>query len=246
MICPHCATSVRFEWDYAGPLKIVDDKKGYFLIYDTCPNCSDSVVYYSLCSMISVQGYSPRMATDKEGNFAIESEVLIYPIRAKFSEIDNIPSNYIEDYEEALKVVSISPKASAALSRRLLQMILREEYKIKKRTLSEEIQTFINLDGVPSHLTDAVDAIRNIGNLAAHPEKDSDTGKIVGVEAGEAEWLIEVIEALFDFCFIQPQKLEQRRSELNEKLKALGKPLMKERNNTGNTVQALVSASPRP
>ena len=104
-----------------------------------------------------------------------------------------------------------------------------KEYKIKKRTLSDEIQAFIDLEGIPSHLTDAVDAIRNIGNLAAHPEKDSDTGKIVNVEAGEAEWLIEVIEALFDFCFIQPKRLEQRRNELNEKLKALGKPELKKK-----------------
>lgn len=210
MICPHCATSVKFEWDYTGPVKKIDNTKGYFIIYDTCPNCDDTVVYYSLCGIMNNAGYSD-MVTDAEGNYGIESEILIYPIRTKFSKVDNVPAEYIEDYEEALKVLSISPKASAALSRRLLQMILREEYKIKKRTLSDEIQAFIDLDGIPSHLTNAVDAIRMIGNLAAHPEKDSNTGKIVNVEAGEAEWLIEVLEALFDFCFIQPKKLEQRR-----------------------------------
>lgn len=43
------------------------------------------------------------------------------------------------------------------------------------------------------------------------------------VEDGEAEWLIEVILALFDFTFVQPKRLEFRREKLNEKLKALGK-----------------------
>jgi len=228
MLCPHCATSVKFDWESTGPVKKIDKTKGYFIIYDTCPNCDDAVIYYALCGLVSNGGYFD-MVTDEEGNFGIESETLIYPNRTKFSQIDNVPGIYIEDYEEALKVLSISPKASAALSRRLLQMILREEYKIKKRTLSDEIEAFINLDGIPSHLTNAVDAIRMIGNLAAHPEKNSDTGKIVNVEAGEAEWLIEVLEALFDFCFIQPKKLEQRRNELNDKLRILGKPQLKKK-----------------
>lgn len=76
-------------------------------------------------------------------------------------------------------------------------------------------------------MTDAVDAVRNIGNIAAHPTKNKNTGEIVPVEHGEAEWLIEVIEALFDFTFIQLIKLERRRKELDIKLKEVGKPEMK-------------------
>ncbi len=123
--------------------------------------------------------------------------------------------------------MSATPKSSAALTRRLLQNILREEFQISKNSLAEEIEIFINKPGIPSHLTDAVDAVRNIGNIAAHPSKDKTTGVIVPVESGEAEWLIEVIEQLFDFVFIQPKKLEKRKQELNLKLDKLGKPQMK-------------------
>ena len=84
--------------------------------------------------------------------------------------------------------------------------------------LYQEIQKFTELPGIPSHITEAVDAIRHIGNLAAHATKNQNTGEIVSVEKGEAEWLIEVIEALFDFTFIQPLKLERRKTELNLKL----------------------------
>jgi hypothetical protein len=68
-------------------------------------------------------------------------------------------------------VLNISAKASAALSRRLLQTLLKQEFKIKRQSLAQEIEDFINLKGVPSHLSGAVDAVRNIGNFAAHPIK---------------------------------------------------------------------------
>lgn len=123
--------------------------------------------------------------------------------------------------------MSLSPKASAALTRRLLQNILREQFNIKEKNLVKEIELFTSKSDIPSYIADAVDAVRQIGNIAAHPSKDLNTGEIVPVEKNEAEWLIEVIEQLFDFVFIQPKKLEKRKQELNLKLEKLGKPKMK-------------------
>lgn len=105
--------------------------------------------------------------------------------------------------------------------------MLRGEFGIQHSSLAKEIDDFIQLNGVPSYLTDAVDAIRNIGNFAAHPLKDTHSGEIVDVEPGEAEWLLEVLEALFDFAFVQPKKLEERKKKLNKKLQDIGKPQMK-------------------
>lgn len=76
-------------------------------------------------------------------------------------------------------------------------------------------------------LAESVDAIRNIGNFAAHPMKSTSTGEIVEVGPGEAEWILDVIEALFDFYFVQPAKLKAKRDALNSKLHDLGKPPMK-------------------
>ena len=105
--------------------------------------------------------------------------------------------------------------------------MLREVLGIKKRDLSQEIDEFIATAQAPSYLVDAVDAIRHIGNFAAHPIKYANTGEIVEVEDGEAEWLLEVLDALFDFAFIQPIKLAKRRETLNEKLKEANKPSLK-------------------
>jgi hypothetical protein len=68
---------------------------------------------------------------------------------------------------------------------------------------------------------------RNVGNFAAHPLKDTNTGEIVEVDPGEAEWLLDVNESLFDFVFVQPKRLQAGKIQLNEKLKSIGKPAMK-------------------
>jgi len=230
MICPHCSTAVKFEWKVEGPIKRTEEWKGYFLIYDNCPNCDETVVYYSLCEFEEKPWGGLGLINDEKGNFKIDTQILIYPNKSNFHFSQYIPKKYYTDYEESLKVLSASPKASAALSRRLLQYIIRDEYKIKKKSLNAEIEEFILLSGIPTHLTDAIDAVRNIGNFAAHPTKDKNTGEIVNVEPGEAEWLIEVIEAFFDFTFVQPMKIEQRRIELNKKLEKLGKPPLKNKN----------------
>ena len=138
-----------------------------------------------------------------------------------------VPGDHAENYREASWVFPDSPKASAALSRRALQGLLREVGNVKPSDLSNEIEQVLKIGGLPSHLADAIDAVRNIGNFAAHPVKSSNTGEIVDVEPGEAEWLLDVLEGLFDFYFVQPAILERKRVALNKKLAEAGKPPMR-------------------
>ncbi|WP_228458115.1 DUF4145 domain-containing protein [Chryseobacterium schmidteae] len=223
MICPHCSTVVKLEWDITAPLQVQETdgkKEGIEIFYGECPNCDKLVIgmQNGILRFKQASGWE----IDK-----IVSENFIYPKTNSFQNSIDIPKQYLEDYEEAIKVLSASPKASAALTRRLLQNILREEFNISEKSLAKEIEIFTNKTDIPSYITDAVDAVRQVGNIAAHPSKDLSTGEIVPVEKGEAEWLIEVIEQLFDFVFIQPKKLEKRKQELNLKLDKIGKPQMK-------------------
>ena len=138
-----------------------------------------------------------------------------------------VPSHIAEDYQEACLVLKISPKASAALSRRCLQNLLRDAAKVKPSDLSKEIQEVIDNGKMPSQLIDSIDAIRNIGNFAAHPMKSKSTGEVFDVEPKEAEWNLEVLESLFDFYYVQPTKVAKKREALNAKLSEAGKPPMK-------------------
>jgi len=218
MICPHCSTAAKFEWEVTQPLQInKETKQALEIFYGECPDCSKLVIGIQEGDLGAGNAFLDKNISEK----------IIHPATNAFQYSEDIREKYLEDYEEAIKVLSASPKASAALTRRLLQNILREEYGISEKSLIKEIEIFIKKNDIPSHITDAVDAVRQIGNIAAHPSKDLSTGEIVPVEKGEAEWLIEVIEQLFDFVFIQPKKLEKRKQELNLKLEKLGKPKMK-------------------
>jgi hypothetical protein len=138
-----------------------------------------------------------------------------------------VPHTIAEDYREACLVFPISFKASAALSRRCLQNILHDAAKIQARTLDQEIQMVINSGQLPSYIIDSIDAIRNVGNFAAHPTKSGNTGEIIDVKREEAEWNLDVLESLFDFYYVQPAKITKKRDALNAKLSEAGKPPMK-------------------
>ena len=73
----------------------------------------------------------------------------------------------------------------------------------------------------------AIDAIRTIGNFAAHPIKSTNTGDIVDIEDGETEWILDVLEQLFDFYYVQPARTQVKRNVLNTKLVAAGKEELK-------------------
>jgi hypothetical protein len=139
----------------------------------------------------------------------------------------DVPKPLQGDYNEACLVLADSPKASAALSRRCLQAILREHAKVKPGDLSKEIDEVLASKQLPTHLANDIDAVRNYGNFAAHPIKSTSSGEIVPVEPGEAEWQLELLEGLFDFYFVAPAQSKRKRDALNAKLADAKKPPMK-------------------
>jgi hypothetical protein len=221
MKCPHCSIGVSVDWEETDVfIDPGDQTSGYTFVYGTCPECSMPIAQVR-------HGKISDSEHDLLLGFPVE-ETVVFP-QSYVRPVDpEVPESFRGDYQEAASVLSLSPNASAALSRRLLQRVLRDEIGVKPSSLAVEIREFINTPGVPSHLSDAVDAVRNVGNFAAHPLKDTDTGQIADVEAGEADWLLDVLEALFDFAFIQPKRLEGRKARLNAKLKSLGKPPLKD------------------
>jgi hypothetical protein len=139
-----------------------------------------------------------------------------------------VPPEFATDYAEACLVLPDSEKASAALSRRCLQHLLRERAGVQKNDLAKEIQQVLDSKQLPGYLAEDLDAIRNVGNFAAHPIKATHTSAIVDVEPQEAEWLLNLLEGLFDFYLVQPSRAKAKRDALNAKLQSAGKPPMKQ------------------
>ena len=124
-------------------------------------------------------------------------------------------------------MITDSEKASAALSRRCLQHLLREKAGTKAKDLADQIEEVLDSGELPSRLGEVIDMVRAVGNFAAHPTKSTNTGEVIDVEPGEAEWNLNTLEELFDFYFVQPARVAKRTEALNKKLEDAGKPPLK-------------------
>lgn len=212
MKCPHCNTSIHAGW--TGPQHLVNLKTtGIWMIrFMVCPECDDFI--------------AELMLTGPSGE-PVEITALAWPRHAARPVAAEVEKRYADDYKQASAILTNSPKASAALSRRLVQDIIREKAGIKKKTLDAEITELIKSGQLPSWLASNVDSIRAVGNFAAHPIKSTNTGDVVDVEPGEAEFLLDVLDDLFDFYFVQPAKAKQHLGAINAKLQDAGKPPLK-------------------
>ncbi|HTX16144.1 MAG TPA: DUF4145 domain-containing protein [Candidatus Baltobacteraceae bacterium] len=190
-----------------------------FVASAECPSCNRPVVTLSVYAGI-VYGDGTTGATN------YQAARLIWPRAMGRSPLPvGVPMAIANDYSEAAFVLSMSEKASAALSRRCLQSLLREAGATKSRDLADQIEEV--LPTLPGYLQTQLDAVRNIGNFAAHPQKSKATGEIIDVEPGEAEWNLDVLDLLFDFYYEQPRIAQEKRDALNKKLAAAAKPPMK-------------------
>ena len=225
--CPHCSEKLRFERasfvlkilggnvigsldSSAGTCEIHGAKEIVKAIAAGCPSCGKPIVSISV--------------SDGE-LFPAEKSWLAYPrspLRPVPEEVRSEDRLLAEDYEEASLLVTLSPKASAALSRRCLQTILSKKGKADpKAFLNKQIEEVSK--SLPEYVSkDLLDAIRHFGNFGAHP-MFSAIGEIVNVELGEAEWALRILDDLFDFYYVKPAESERRRKALEEKLKAAGK-----------------------
>jgi transcriptional regulator NrdR family protein len=218
MKCPHCL--IQFHDEVSSQYLGEDSTSEWTLNSRVCPKCGKFI--FTLFERYD------RYVIGGENRYHNRKEFYCYPKAVSRAPLStDVPEDFAADYREACLTLSDSPKASAALGRRCLQHILRETAKVKPGNLADEIQSVIDSKSLPSHLVESLDAIRNIGNFAAHPIKSKSSGEVLDVEPGEAEWNLDVLESLFDFYFVQPAELKRKRDALNAKLKEAGKPEMK-------------------
>ena len=218
MDCPHCGKAFHDEWK-------IDILRGdasfggwWAAVSAVCPACKGPIFRLK----------KARRGDHPDGHERIIEIITVYPkhtFRAPTPK--EVPTKVREDYEEACKVLPDSEKASAALSRRCLQAILRGQ-GYAQTNLAQQVDALLTepdpARAIPTALRQAVDAIRNFGNFSAHPVTDQTTLQIIDVEAGEAEWCLEILEEMFDHYYVKPEHIKARKAALDAKLAAAGKP----------------------
>ena len=196
--CPYCnrdATITDSNFSRSVHFYDNDNKDGDSAIVTTVITCPNET-----CKEYTINGALHSAYWDR--NHKINPDV-----RFKWSMKPNsmakqfpsyIPKAVIADYEEVCLIKELSPKASATLSRRCLQGIIRDFHGVKKGRLVDEINAIQEI--VDPITWQAIDSVRSIGNIGAHMEKDINL--IIDVELSEAQLLIGLIEILIKDWYI--------------------------------------------
>jgi hypothetical protein len=148
--------------------------------------------------------YLQNAGPDWKNEELLETWKLIPPSAAKVFP-DYVPQAIRDDYLEACLIRDLSPKASATLSRRCLQGIIRGYWGVSKVRLVDEIEAI--KDKTDALTWEAIDAVRKIGNIGAHMEKDINV--IVDVDPKEAQLLIGLIEGLIKDWYVAKHDREE-------------------------------------
>lgn len=213
--CPYCRRPTTItspnHFEHWEKIDIEESDKshvGLFFQAITCPNtkCKKLWLHLSLCRAY-MGHYSSNWDKDtviQEWQLLPESEAKVLP--------DYVPQPIKEDYYEACRIKDLSPKASATLSRRCLQGMIRDFWRISKRTLKEEIDAIG--DKVSEDTWESIEAVRKVGRIGAHMEKDINL--IIDVEPDEAQLLIGLIEQLIDDWYVAREDRKKRTEALKK------------------------------
>ncbi|MBA3025726.1 MAG: DUF4145 domain-containing protein [Sulfurimonas sp.] len=216
--CPHCERDVTITNDRFSEKQhynYIDSSNGNYVIvteFLICPNpdCNkytlEATLYDSISTTNGIKANTAKLI--KKWNLIPSSKGKVFP--------DYIPTPILNDYNEACEIKDLSPKASATLARRCLQGIIRDFWKVKPTILAKEIEEIE--DKIDPLIWQAIDAVRKVGNIGAHMEKDINL--IVDVEPHEAELLINLIETVLDEWYIAKYKREQKLTAITALSKA--------------------------
>lgn len=215
-ICPYCnqATTITSPNHSEGRHRLnTSEALEKFLSINhvaiVCPNLN--------CKRLTLSVNIARHGDSDYDNhgFQILKEWRLLPGSSSKPQPNFIPIAIRDDYDEACAVLPHSAKASATLSRRCLQGIVRDYWSVpsgKRGNLGAEL-SFIK-DKVAPDTWEAIQAIRSVGDIGAHMEKD--VNFVVDVEPEEASLLIELIEMLFEDWYIQSHKRKERSDKAKE------------------------------
>ncbi|MCY4403124.1 MAG: DUF4145 domain-containing protein [Candidatus Poribacteria bacterium] len=206
--CPYCNRIATItQPNYIELENYIHTYKGVFILKVVVVNCPNSECQkYTITSAL----YNTTKTVNNLGrqNYNINDDPLqswnMIPQSHAKQFPDYVPKAIIADYEEACLIQDLSPKASATLSRRCLQGIIRNFLGIKEGTLYAEINAIQGK--VDPQTWKAIDGVRSIGNIGAHMEKDINL--IIDVEPNEAAALIRLIEILIKDWYVARHERE--------------------------------------
>jgi Domain of unknown function (DUF4145) len=126
---------------------------------------------------------------------------MVYPLTGNVEPANtDLPTDVLDDYNEAKDIVNISPRGSAALLRLALQKLM-PHLDEKGKNLNDDIASLVKR-GLPVQLQQALDSVRVIGNHSVHP------GQIdLDDNPDTAYALFSFVNIICDYFITQPKKI---------------------------------------
>ena len=156
------------------------------------------------------EGYLPQTSEQMTGPEAFVG-VLRLELAGAEAQIQNHQFSYEvwdKEYEVAVQVL-VTPTDGGPKR--------HKHFGIDKGNLNKEIDAVGDNQMMPGEVVEALHLVRQYGNFGAHSIA-GDSGVIVDVQDGEADFMIELLDMLIDHAFVKPAKLEAIKASLEAKL----------------------------
>ncbi len=171
-----------------------------------CPNelCRQRTISLRI---VQLNNRAQEMHTIFSWQLLPESEAKTFP--------DYIPEKLRREYHESCLLKSKSPRASAVISRKCIQGILRDFFGVSGPSLADEIKS---LRGKMDNTAwQAIDIARQFGSINSYLNQD--VNLLIDVQPDEASLLIWLMETLFEEFYIARHEKDSKL----DKLKAMAR-----------------------
>lgn len=196
MECPHCRAEFEEKPHY---FALGIDQDGTWQVSNQrCPACDRLIV--SVCTKEGCS-YPAWPATSA---------------RARLSE--DVPAELAAEYLAASQILAYSEQASAAISRRLLHKVLAAQSGAGYGGLADQIRRAVSSPALPPYLKEALQTYVQVVQLGSDSTRSYRPEALVPLAVGEADWLLDLLQPLFEFYYVQPAKLRRKQDALEERI----------------------------
>ncbi len=206
--CPSCGLEVTVSGDQSqqAVIRVDSDQPGAGRLFNVsvfaCPN--------RLCTSMHASVVMYGLDRDASGRVRVterpqrEWELLPGPEGRRLPPV--VPEAIAAEFSQASRILEISEPAAATLARRCLQALVRDFWNVKKGFLSDELNAI--RPQMDPEIWEAIDAVRNTGNIGKHFEKGANL--VVDVDPNEPAVLLRLIEYLVEEWYVARHRRQQR------------------------------------
>jgi hypothetical protein len=218
MICPYCNTGIHPNKKTA-PLYYTQENS-YVIDYYRCPVCEKLILdLFTATIDVDPDEEIEDQYIYPEDIVRLDAGELIYPNNHSLPFNTNyVPEHILIKYNEAFSVLAASPSSSAAISRKISEIILVSDPEVKGKDLHDRIESLASQGKYPSSLITKLHKLREIGNFAVHANgSNRSVAELVDVTPTEANLSLDILKQLIDVVYVQRKMEEERIADFEAK-----------------------------